>query len=171
MFDSYQPRAVMEIRSWSPEHTSGGKAFTLQSHELPREVGAIVSDRWRVLALAPGEWMLISDSQSPSAIHQEIAAGLATQGAVLVDMTDSFGALKVHSPLAREVLSKGCGLDFHPGAFPVGRCARTRFAQLSAIVDHVDAVPTFHVYVARSYLRFLADWLADAAVEFSSESA
>lgn len=170
MFDSYQPSAAMEIRSWSPEHASGNRAFTLQRHELPREVGEILIDRWRILALSPGEWMLISDSGSPSTIHEQIAAEVASQSAVLVDVTDGLGALKVRGPLAREVLSKGCGLDFHPSAFPVGRCARTRFAQMSAIIDHVDAAPSFHIYVARSYLRYLADWLADAAVEFTNES-
>jgi sarcosine oxidase subunit gamma len=170
MFDSYQPAAVMEIRSWSPEHKNGGKGCTLESRELPCEPGAILIDRCRILALAPGEWMLISDSQAPAAIHQQAAAELAGQGAVLVDMTDGFGALKVHGPMAREVLSKGCGLDFHPTGFPVGRCARTRFAQLSVIVEHTDDAPTFHLYVPRSYLAFLADWLADAALEFNGST-
>jgi sarcosine oxidase subunit gamma len=133
-------------------------------------VGAIHVDGFRILTLAPGEWLLVSDAQSPSAIHQQLAAGLATQGAVLVDVTDGLGALKVRGPLARDVLSKGCGLDFHSSAFPVGRCARTRFAQMSAIIEHVDAAPSFHIYVARSHLRYLADWLADAAVEFTNES-
>ena len=174
MFDSYQPRAVMEIRSWSPELTNGEKALSLQGRELPREVGAIVADGYRILALAPGEWMLISDSDSDSeslsTTHQRIGTEVASQGAVLINVTDGLGALKICGPLAREVLSKGCGLDFHPSAFPVGRCARARFAQMSAIVEHVDAAPSFHIYVARSYLRYLADWFADAAVEFTNES-
>jgi len=170
MFESYQPSAVMEIRSWSPEHTNGGKALSLQGRELPRDAGAIVADGFRILVLAPGEWMLICDAQSPSVLHEQIAAELASQGAVLINVTDGLGALTVRGPLAREVLSKGCGLDFHPNAFPVGRCARTRFAQMSAIIEHVDAASSFHIHVARSYLRYLADWLADAAVEFTNES-
>jgi sarcosine oxidase subunit gamma len=170
MFDTYQPGAAMEIRSWSPEHKSGGTALTVQGRELPLDVGAIHIDGFRILTLAPGEWLLASDAQSPSAIHQQLAAELAGQGAVLVDVTDGLGALELRGSLARELLSKGCGLDFHPSAFPVGRCARTRFAQMSAIIEHVDAAPSFHIYVARSYRRYLSDWLADAAVEFTHES-
>lgn len=170
MLEIYRPRAVMEIRSWQPERQSGRVSLCLEGHELPSDIGAIMTGSLRVLSLAPGEWLLVSNEQSSATISQRIAPELAPQGAVLVDTTDGIGALKVHGMWARDVLSKGCGLDFHPSAFPIGRCARTRFAQMSVIVDHVDDAPTFHIYVARSYLRFLADWIADAAIEFNSSS-
>lgn len=170
MLDTCQPRAVMEIRSWLPEKQSGRASLRLNGHELPSTVGATITGSLHVLSLAPGEWLLVSNEQPAATLSERLAAELAPQGAVLIDATDGVGASKVHGMWARDVLSKGCGLDFHPSAFPVGRCARTRFAQMSVIVDHVDDAPTFHIYVARSYLRFLADWIADAAIEFNSGS-
>lgn len=170
MFDTYQPRAVLEIRSWRPEHQSGESTLRLDGHELPRAVGVTSSGPFRILSLAPSEWLLVSNEHSAASISQRIAGDLAAQGAVVVDATDGVGVMNVRGPLARDVLSKGCGLDFHPSVFPAGRCARTRFAQMSVIIDHIDAVPSFHLYVARSYLRFLADWIADAAVEFNASS-
>lgn len=160
-------RAALEIRSWLPEHHSGARAVSLDGRELPRDVGATLPGPIHVLCLAPGQWLLVSDEQSASSIAERGAADLAAQGAVLVDMTDGIGVLDISGPLARDVLSKGCGLDLRPHAFPVGRCARTRFAQMAAIIDHVDDASSFRLYVARSYLRYLADWIEDAAVEFN----
>lgn len=168
MLDIDHPRAVLEINSWLPEINSGQTRLSLNGRELPSDVGATLPGSIRVLCLAPGQWMLVSEEHSPADITERLAAEVAAQGAVLIDTTDGIGVLKVRGPLAREVLSKGCGLDFHPSAFPVGRCARTRFAQMAAIVEHIDDMPSFRLYVARSYLRFLTDWMADAAVEFQS---
>lgn len=163
-------RAALEIRSWQPEHKSGEKTLTLDGRELPREAGATLAGPLRVLCLAPGEWLLVSDEQSPASISERLAAGLAAQGGVLTDTTDGLAVVSVRGPLAREVLSKGCGLDFHPAALPVGRCARTRFAQMFVIVEHVENGSAYRLYVARSYVRYLTDWIADAAVEFNSSS-
>ncbi|MBL8267179.1 sarcosine oxidase subunit gamma, partial [Steroidobacter sp.] len=102
-----------------------------------------------------------------SSTTQRLAADLTAQGAVLTDSTDGVGMVSVRGSLAREVLSKGCGLDFHPQAFAVGRCARVRFAQMGVVVTHEHELE-FRLYVARSYLQYLADWLADAAVEFKT---
>lgn len=168
MLDIDHPRAVLEINSWLPELKSGEKRFSLNGRELPCEVGATLPGPIRALCLAPGRWMLVSEEETPATIAGRFAAEVAAQGAVLIDATDGIGVLSIRGPLARDVLSKGCGLDFHPGAFPGGRCARTRFAQMAVIIEHIDDAPSFRLYVARSYLRFLTDWIADAAVEFQS---
>ncbi len=168
MLDVDHPRAVLEINSWLPDLKSGAKHLSLDGRELPSEVGATLPGSIRILCLAPGRWMLVSEEQTPASVAGRFAAEVAAQGAVLTDATDGIGVLSIRGPLARDVLSKGCGLDFHPSAFHVGRCARTRFAQMAVIVEHIDDAPSFRLYVARSYLRFLTDWIADAAVEFQS---
>jgi sarcosine oxidase subunit gamma len=69
------------------------------------------------------------------------------------------------------VLSKSCGLDFHPRRFALGHCARTRFAQIPVLIDCVDALPRFELYVQKSYSHYLEDWLIDAALEFEDSRA
>ncbi|MDB6106635.1 MAG: sarcosine oxidase gamma subunit [Gammaproteobacteria bacterium] len=110
--------------------------------------------------------MVISEEQSPASVIDRDADEMASQCAMLIDSTDGIGVLGISGPVARDVLMKGCGLDLHPSAFPVGHCARTRFAQMAVIIDHLGEEPSFGLYVARSYLRFLTDWIEDAAVEF-----
>ena len=168
MLNIDHPRAVLELGSWRPEIQTGEQALSLSGRELPREVGATRSGSLRILCRAPGKWTLISEEQSSANIIERYAGELASQGAVLVDSTGGVAVLSLTGPVARDVLMKGCGLDLHPSAFPVGRCARTRFAQMAVIIDHIDAEPSFRVYVARSYSTYLTDWIADAAVEFLS---
>ncbi|MFC4314227.1 sarcosine oxidase subunit gamma [Steroidobacter flavus] len=168
MLDIHRPRAVLEINSWLPELKNGEQRLSLNGCELPSEVGATLPGSVRALCLAPGRWLLVSEEQSPANIAERFAAEVTAQGAVLIDTTDGIGVLNVRGAQARDVLSKGCGLDFHPTAFAAGHCARTRFAQMAVIVEHIDDATGFRLYVARSYLRFLTDWIADAAVEFQS---
>lgn len=164
------PHALFEIRSWAPEHKSGATAVTFDGRELPREVGTILVGPVRALCLAPGHWLLVCEDESAAQLAQQAGASLSPQGAVLVEATDGLAVLTVRGPAARDVLAKGSGLDFYAAAFPVGRCARTRLAQMAVVIEHVDDAPTFHCYVARSYLQYLADWIEDAAVEFSQSS-
>lgn len=161
--------AALEIRSWLPEHRVGKASLRLEGHELSSEVGATVVTPFHILCLSPGEWLIVADQPLPSSTAQRLATELTAQGAVLIDSTDGLAVVTVRGSLARDVLSKGCGLDFDPQAFGVGRCARTRFAQMGVLVTHSDA-SEFRLYVARSYLRYLTDWLADAALEFKSST-
>ncbi|HEY0938890.1 MAG TPA: sarcosine oxidase subunit gamma family protein [Steroidobacter sp.] len=170
MLETYQPRAVLEIHSWLPELKSGQRRLSMDGRELPSEAGATRLDSLHVLCVAPGRWTVVSDVQLATSVIESFAAEIAAQGAVLIDVTDGIGVLNVSGPLARDVLSKGCGLDLHPSAFPAGRCARTRFAQLAVLIEHIDDAPSFRLYFARSYQRFLIDWIEDAAVEFQSAS-
>lgn len=169
---SSEASVVLEIRSWRPEQANANEQqpITFLGHALPREVGAVVPGSIRILCLAPSEWLLVSDEQAASNIMEQAGADLAAQGAILVDTSDGLGVLSLRGAMARDVLSKGCGLDLRPRSFPAGRCARTRFAQMPMIIDHIDDSTGFRLYVARSYLRYLADWLEDAVVEFGNES-
>jgi sarcosine oxidase, subunit gamma len=159
-------RTFLEIRSWLPEHKLGQPPAALAGCALPSEVGATLAGPLRVLCVAPAEWVLVA-REPWSTIFARHAAAEPTPGLVLLDVTDAYATLKVRGREAREVLSKGCGLDLHPRAFPPGRCARTRFAQIPLIIDHVDDEQGFDLHVARSYVRWLADWLQDAALEFT----
>lgn len=163
--------AALELRAWLPEYRSGDRSITLDGRELPREVGVALRGPVSVLCLAPGEWLLVSDEQTASSIAARSATDVAAQGAVLVDTTDSLAMIDIRGRLARDVLSKGCGLDLRPHAFPVNRCARTRFAQIAVIIDHIDThnddAPSFRLYFAPSYSRYLVAWIEDAFVEFN----
>ena len=152
-------RVMLSVKSWLPEHANGGRRARLAGAELPSQVGAVSLARARALCLAPNEWLIVSPDAS--------VPGMAEQGLALVDVSDALAVLEIRGAAAREALSRGCGLDLHPEAFPAGRCARTRFAQIAIILECLGPQEAFELTAARSYLQYLRDWLTDAAVEFS----
>jgi len=151
-------RAIVRLCAW-------GETLPPASVLVPPGLGG----RVRLLALAPREWLVVSDLIDGPSLQSRLREHLEVQSTAAVDLSSGLKALRVEGPAARDLLSKGCGLDFHPNSFPAGRTVRTRFAQLFATLDCVDPTPRFDLYVARSYLRWLKSWLLDGALEFGVE--
>jgi len=147
-------RAVVHLKCWLPEPT------------LPSLIPAGLGGEIRVLNIGPGEWYVVSDRLDGPALHERLARYLKEDGIAAADLTCGLKALRVEGPAARDLLTRGCGLDLHPEHFSAGRCTRTRFAQLPVIVHCPDAGRRFDLYVGRSYVEYLHSWLRDAAVEF-----
>ena len=146
-------RAILHLRSWMLRHSS------------PFIIPPSLIQHGRLLTLAPGEWLLISDTLSAQTLHEH--ARLAReQGIVAVSSSPALAAIRIEGRAARGVLAKSCGLDFHPSIFPVGSCTRTRLAKLPAIVDFVDVKPRFELYVGCSYLAYMCSCLNDASVGY-----
>lgn len=154
-------RTVLRLKSWLPEVMTGDVPVVLAGQELPAEVGATLSGPIHVLCTAPGGWLITSSVFT--CLKQYVSGGVAQQHIALADVTAGLTVLDVHGPGARDVLSKGCGLDFHPRCFPTGRCAGTRLAQIAVLIDCVDTLPRFELYVSKSYSHYLQDWLIDGA--------
>lgn len=107
-----------------------------------------------VLWLGPRSWLLIeSASSGEAAVLKGFEArrdALNAQGGALFDVSASRVAYAVRGEHATTVLAKTCPLDFHPRAFPAGRCAQSVLGHLNALICKHDEAPTFTVMVARS---------------------
>lgn len=122
----------------------------------------------------PDQW-LITCALADVATHMAaLRDALGGEHHAQTDVSDARVVLRLAGPSAREVLAKGCPLDLHPRVFDVGQCASSRLAKadvlLHLISDHV-AGPTFDLYVARSFARYMFAWLEDAALEYGSQIA
>lgn len=159
---------VQRLKSWLPQPTSGDESIVIGGQAFPAHVGATLSGAMRALCIGPREWLMVSQEVDASSVRKHIEPELAQRGLVWVDLTDGLAVLEVRGSAARRLLSKGCGLDLHPRSFPVGHCARTRFAQIPVVLECVDQMPRFELYVARSYLHYVHAWLSDASVEFGA---
>jgi sarcosine oxidase, subunit gamma len=146
-------RAIIQLKSWMPGRTSSG----LRAPSVP--------DECRLLTVAPGEWLLISDTLSALTLS-EYGRELHQKGIAAADLSPGLAAIQIEGSAVPGVLTKGCGLDLHPAIFPVGTCTRTRLAQLPVIVEYIDSKPRFELYVGCSYRSYLASWLNDAATGF-----
>ena len=147
-------RAVIRLRSWQARSSS----MSL----VPPGLGGSM----RLLALGSREWWGVSEHIVGPDLREELASHVAHEAMVAVDLSCAVKVLRIEGAAAREVLSKGCGLDLDSRAFPAGLCTRTRLANLPVVVDYTDPWPRFDLYVGRSHLTYLKSWLEDAALEF-----
>lgn len=116
----------------------------------------------RSLWLGPDLWLLVSDSKSPDALVRNCQEKLAGLLHSAVDYSAGLAVLRMSGPDARRLLAAGSGIDLRPDKFRAGSCARTRLAQVAAVVVAEDP-EQFDVYVDRSYGTYLTDWLDEAS--------
>jgi heterotetrameric sarcosine oxidase gamma subunit len=125
--------------------------------ELPMQANRTAgSDDWHALWLAPGEWLL--DGDVP-----ELAAKMDAGGVAATDLSHARVVFRIPAALARDILVKGCPLDVREEIFPPGHCAQSVMAGVAILIHHLSDGAHMDIYVARSYGRFMQDWLLDAA--------
>jgi sarcosine oxidase, subunit gamma len=114
------------------------------------------------LWIAPDQWLLTSEVHAAADLLRECERALGALRHHVVDASAALERLFVSGPRARALLAMGSGVDFEPRRFPVGTCARTRFARIAVIV--VGREPDrFELIVDRSYHAYLQRWLVRAA--------
>lgn len=127
----------------------------------------------RILWLGPDEWLVVGRGKGGSdiagAIRRAIDQAPGVHHAAVVDVSDGRAVITLAGPHARNVLAKGCPLDFHPKAFEAGRCAQSLLGKAHIIIHQVDEAPTYEIYVHRSFADYLWRWLQDAAAEYGAK--
>jgi sarcosine oxidase subunit gamma len=155
------PRTVLLLKSYLPEVVRGKAAVRVAGEELPVQVGTIRLGPPRILCLGPAEWWAVGQDSGSWSLEGVRADGQA-QGLTLCEMTPGLSPFQVLGAGARALLAKGCGLDLPSGVFGLRSCARTRFAQVSAVIDYVQSPDRFELYVGRSYADYIREWLTAA---------
>ena len=118
------------------------------------------------LWIAPGEWLAVTEQGQEHGLAVQISAILGDRLAAVTVVSDSRAIIELSGPGAVDVLSAGCGLDLHPRSFGPGSCARTRLAEVAALIHQRTEEPAFDIHVDRPIAGYLWDWLVDAAGEF-----
>jgi sarcosine oxidase, subunit gamma len=122
------------------------------------------------LWLGPDQWLVTCPGSDVARLMGALREALADVHVAITDVTDGRVAFRLAGPSARDVLAKGCPLDLHPRAFPLGSCAQSLLAKASVLIHLVDDDPRsgagFDLYVARSFAHYLWMWLEDACREY-----
>lgn len=136
---------------------------------LPLEPGTSASGLLAsILWLGPDEWLVWSDTQAGEGLAQSLRAASRGMAAAVVDVSHARIVYAVGGSNARAVLAKGCSLDLHERAFPVGRCAQTLLAKMPILVQRAGIEPMFEIHVARSFRDYVWTWLQAAASEYAA---
>jgi sarcosine oxidase subunit gamma len=121
----------------------------------------------RVLGLGPDEWLILSSPGTQQDIIGKLRALLGGDGAV-IDVSGQRTTIALAGPRSREMVAKGCALDLHPRVFGRGRCAQTLLGQAQVVlVAEPSAEHDYWVLPRSSFARYIADWLLDAADEYT----
>lgn len=120
---------------------------------------AVVQGQHATLWLGPEEYLLIEltgEAALPGAADfAALETAIGSLPHSLVDVSHRQFALELSGPLALDILSAACPLDFDLSEFPVGMCTRTVFAKADIVLwrTREDA---FHVEVWRSFAGYVS---------------
>ncbi len=126
---------------------------------LPVEALSVAGSDPQALWLAPDQWLIVSDTDSADRLIHQCRQHL---GSILYSATDAsaaFTTCRLEHPQARRLLAMGSGLDFDKLSY--GQCARTRLAQVPAVVVPLPDTG-YDLYVDSSYAHYLQRWALQA---------
>jgi sarcosine oxidase subunit gamma len=153
--------------------TVGSEARTRLGVDLPT-----VPNTWepagtgRAVWLGPDEWLLSSSTEAPEDLEARVRAAVLPLGGSATDVSAQRIGLRLTGARVRDVLAKGCSIDLHPRVFGRGSSAQTTLGRAGAVLLALSAAgDDYAVLVRSSFAGYLADWLLDAALEFTTTPA
>jgi sarcosine oxidase subunit gamma len=156
------------------------EAWSTAFERLPDTVGIAVDlptapNTWvpagtgRAVWLGPDEWLLTSTTEAPGDLEARVRAAVLPLGGSATDVSAQRIGLRLTGARVRDVLAKGCSIDLHPRVFGRGSSAQTTLGQAGVVLLALSDTGDDHLVLVRSsFAGYLADWLLDAALEFTT---
>jgi sarcosine oxidase subunit gamma len=138
---------------------------TVLDQELPVKSNAMSIAKHRIYWLGPDEWLIVTPKKECAGILARLHEALANLSTALNDVSGGYVLLRLSGKNTREVLAKGCTLDFHPDVFPIEQCAQSGLAKATVLIGHIDDDPSYEVIVRRSFSEYLCLWLQSVGAE------
>ncbi len=134
--------------------------------ELPLGPNTVSNGISTIYWLGPDEWLIVTPGGERPTLPAMLEEALSGIHASLNVVTGGQVAMRISGDSATAVLAKGCTLDLHRNTFHPGQCAQTGLAKASILIAKVDDVPTFDIFVRRSFAEYLALWLQHAGAGY-----
>ena len=138
-------------------------AIQIDNLELPIENSKVASNKeTRILWNAPKTWLIISSKEN---IVDIIKGKCSEENFAITDISHSRAVIRIKGLQAREVLKKGCPINFNE--FKKNNCAGTVFHGITIMIDLIDNNPdTFNLLTLRSFGESFYHHITDACLEF-----
>ena len=141
-------------------------AESVPGQELPVTPNTMSNGKNRIFWLGPNEWLVITPLADSLELMARLRKSFTGQHACVTDVSGGQIAMQLSGSRVRDVLAKGCTLDFHPDSFKAGSCAQSGIAKANMLIGLVDDEATFEIVMRRSYVEYFALWLRHAAREY-----
>ena len=154
--------ATVDVRLGDPAAWPGVDLPTAPNTWVRTDTGYAV---W----LGPDEWLLTSAAEAPGELEARVRAAVVPLGGSAADVSAQRITLRLTGERVRDVLARGCAIDLHPRIFRRGGSAQTTLGLAGVVLLALsDAGDDYLVLVRSSFAGYLADWLLDAALEFTT---
>ena len=159
---------MVELRV-DPSGPGAAAAADVLGIELPTTPSTYAkTDDTTVIWLGPDEWLVTRSALTGPALEARLREAVSGHRAA-VDVSGQRTTLRLSGAHSRDVLGKGCSIDLHPRVFGEGAAAQTTLGRAGVILLAVDGSGAdYRILVRSSFSRYLADWLLDAAEEYTS---
>ena len=132
---------------------------------LPVRPNSFTEESARVYWLGPDEWLVVGETGRVDALAAELEASLAGRHAAVNRLGGGQIALELSGEHCRNLLAKGCTLDFHPRVFRAGHCAQSGLARANVLIGCLGDGEGFELIVRRSFADYLVRWLSHAGAD------
>jgi sarcosine oxidase subunit gamma len=132
---------------------------------LPLRANTLTRGNGLVFWTGPDERQIVTGAGQATGLIAQLREALAGQHASVTDVSGGHLMLALSGAGARDILSSGSTLDFHPRAFAVDDCAQTNLAKAAVLIALVGDEPSFRIVVRRSFAEYLLRWMHHAGRE------
>ena len=140
-------------------------AETALGQTLPIEPNTISNGDLDMLWLGPDEWLILASAKEIAALKSALDTALAGIHSAVNVISGGQVAMGLAGNHVRQLLAKGCTIDFHPRQFVSGMCVQSGLARTNVLIAAPDD-DVFMLIVRRSFADYLLRWLSDAAGEY-----
>ena len=141
-----------------------GSAQAVLDLPLPLEPNTVTrNEAMTAFWLGPDEWLVLTPGEQEQEVAESLRHALAETVAAVTEIGGGQTIIAVEGRAARDLLSRGCFLDFHPRAFQPGCCAQTLFGKSPILVWQVNETPRFELVVRRSFAEYVWNYIVDAS--------
>jgi len=135
----------------------------VENLKFPIESSKLSSNKQtRILWNGPRTWLIVSKSEN---IINTIKKSCDSENFAITDISHSRAILQIKGFKAKEVLKKGCPINFNE--FNSGNCTSTVFNGISVVIDLINSDPdTFNILTLRSFGESFYHHITDSALEF-----
>ncbi len=167
-----EPFVTMVNLRLDPSGPGAATAAELLGVELPTAPSTYAKKiDTTVIWLGPDEWLVTGTALAGPELEARLREAVAPHDGAAVDVSGQRTTLRLRGAHSRDVLAKGCALDLHPRAFGEGTAAQTMLGQAGVILLAVNGIgDDYRILVRSSFARYLADWLLDAAGEYTQDA-
>lgn len=148
----------------SPRAMAIAAVMAMDGEEAAVAAGLAASGDVQVRFTGPGEWLILSQSETPEELHRNLSLLLA-ETAYIVDQSDGRVVFRLSGPNVRRILAKGIASDLHPAVFEIGTSSNVLCGHISVNLARTGE-NEFELIVMRSFAGSLFGDLSVMGREF-----